>query len=246
MTTAQRLTQLAQLLDVTRLQDQDNSEQMELWLDSVQQAKLSPAALCIYPIYLPLLQAKKEWLNAQAIAKATVVNFPGGQLGSDEVCQQIAKARQQGADEIDCVLPYQDLMAGKIGSVKSFLIDVRQACGTAVLKVIIESGELITAQQVARATELTIDNGADFVKSSTGKVPVGLTDEAAQIILTVIAGADRDVGFKASGGVRTIEQGLSLIEMFQRITGREADAQRMRIGASGLFQELVRMQQSAD
>lgn len=240
MTTIQRLTQLVQLLDVTRLQDEDDSTQMELWLDSVQQAGLSPAALCIYPAFLPSLQARKSWLNATGIATATVVNFPGGQLGSDQVCQQIEDARQQGADEIDCVLPYQDLMAGKIGSVKSFLIDVRQACGPAVLKIIIESGELITAQQVARATELVVDCGADFVKSSTGKVPVGLTDEAAQIMLTVLAGADRVVGFKASGGVRTIEHGLALVDMYQSITGREANAKHLRIGASGLFQELVK------
>ncbi|MCH8538648.1 MAG: deoxyribose-phosphate aldolase [Alkalimonas sp.] len=240
MTTVQQLTQLAQLLDVTRLQDEDDTQQMELWLDSVQQTGLAPAALCIYPDFLPLLQARKQWLGDQKIARATVVNFPGGQLGSDQVCQQIEAARQRSADEIDCVLPYQDLMAGKIGAVKSFLIDVRQACGPMVLKIIIESGELITAQQVARATELVVDCGADFVKSSTGKVPVGLTDEAAQIMLTVLAGADRMVGFKASGGIRSIEHGLALVDMYQTITGREANAKHFRIGASGLFQELVK------
>lgn len=242
MTMPQQLTQLTQLLDVTRLQDDDDPEQMSLWLDSVQQSDLAPAALCIYPRFLSLLQARASWLSEKAIARATVVNFPGGQLGTEQVCQQIEAARELSADEIDCVLPYQDLMAGKIGAVKSFLIDVRQACGPAVLKVIIESGELITAQQVARATELVVDSGADFVKSSTGKVPVGLTDEAAQIILTVLAGADPVVGFKASGGIRSIEHGLTLVDMYQTITGREATAQNFRIGASSLFQELVAAQ----
>lgn len=236
----QRHKQLIQLMDVTRLQDNDQPLQMAKWLDSVQQRHASPAALCVYPTFLPLLAVRSDWLHAETIARATVVNFPAGQHGSEQVCQQIEDARRHGADEIDCVLPYQDLMAGKIGSVKNFLMDVRQASGTSLLKVIIESGELITAQQVAKATELVVDCGADFVKSSTGKVPVGLTDEAAQIMLTVLAGANRVVGFKASGGIRSIEQALALVDMYQAITGREANVQSMRIGASSLFQDVVK------
>src|SRR5690606_12448857 len=100
------------------------------------------------------------------------------------------------------------------------------------LKVIIESGELVTAQQVAKATELAIEGGADFVKTSTGKVPVGVTHEAARIMLTVIAAAQRDVGFKASGGIRTVAQALTLVQLYEDISGKVATSAGMRIGAS--------------
>ena len=111
--------------------------------------------------------------------------------------------------------------------------------GRFFLKIIIESGELSTAQQIIKATELVIDCGADFVKSSTGKVPVGITTEAARIMLTVIAAANRPVGFKASGGVRTIAQALELVQMYEEITGQLAKPELVRIGASALYQELI-------
>ncbi|MCC5824762.1 deoxyribose-phosphate aldolase [Alkalimonas sp.] len=243
MNTFERLSQMMSLLDVTRLQQPDSEEQMHRWLLPIAESGFRPAAICLYSEYLPLI-ANYPALVSSKVAAATVVNFPSGQQSADQVCLDIAAALSSGASEIDCVLPYQELMAGRIGGVKSFLLDVRQACGTALLKVIIESGELITCQQVAKATELVIDSGADFVKSSTGKVPVGLTDEAAEVMLTVIAGADRPVGFKASGGVRTIEHGLAFMQQFERITGRQAQPQTMRLGASTLFQELCNRLQS--
>lgn len=233
----ERLTQLMSLLDVTRLQQPDDVQGVRHWLQQVAQAKHQPAAICFYPEYLPLVAEFPAWQQSR-LGIATVVNFPSGQQSIDVVSQQITDALAAGATEIDCVLPYQELMAGKIGGVKSFLHDVRQATGSALLKVIIESGELITCQQVAKATELVIESQADFVKSSTGKVPVGLTDEAAEVMLTVIAGADRLVGFKASGGIRTLAQALALMEQYERITGRQAQPQSLRIGASTLFQEL--------
>lgn len=235
----EQLLQLMSLLDVTRLQDEDSPEQVQCWLEQLGQSGYMPAAICLYTDYLPLVRQLAAPLPT-AIAVATVVNFPGGQQSAEQVGQQIEQALAAGANEIDCVLPYQELMAGRIAGVKSFLQDVRHATGSAVLKVIIESGELVTSQQVAKATELVIDSGADFVKSSTGKVAVGLTDEAAEIMLTVIAGAGRPVGFKASGGIRTLEQGLGLMQKYQQIIGQAATPKRMRIGASALFQELVR------
>ena len=107
------------------------------------------------------------------------------------------------------------------------------------MKIIIESGELLTAQQVAKASELVIASGADFVKTSTGKVPVGCTLEAARIILTSIAAANRPVGFKASGGVKSVEQALQLVNMYEEITGKTAIKQGMRIGASSLLTDVL-------
>ncbi|CAM3867741.1 deoxyribose-phosphate aldolase [Rheinheimera salexigens] len=229
-----RLQQLVKLIDITRLDDADNISAFNDWLTTL--PTLAYAAYCVYPEYLPALLQHNTLLGSAQIA--TVVNFPTGDLATDTVCEQIEHAIQAGATEIDCVLPYKALMRGEHGAVTSFLYDIRQACGELCLKIIIESGELITAQQVAKATELAIQCGADFVKSSTGKVTFGVSEEAARIMLTVIAAADRTVGFKASGGVRTVEQAINLIQLYEQITGKIATSATMRIGASSLATEL--------
>jgi deoxyribose-phosphate aldolase len=234
MTNALRLQQLAKLLDITRLEDNDTEAAFGGWLNMV--PALPVAAYCVYPQFLATVLS---WSNRQSqSALATVVNFASGDLPIDQVCEQIQQAIILGATEIDCVLPYKALLRGEQGFVKNFLYDVRQASANSCLKIIIESGELVTAQQVARASELAIEGGADFVKTSTGKVAVGVTEEAARIILTVIAAANRDVGFKASGGVRTVEQALAFVQLYEEITGKIAISSGMRIGASSLAYEL--------
>lgn len=235
MTNVLRLQQLAKLLDITRLQDDETEQSFIDWLQTV--PALTPAAYCVYPRFLASLQ---QWpQRAQQVQIATVVNFPGAELAVDVVCEQIQQAKMAGATEIDCVLPYKALLRGEHGLVKSFLYDIRQTCDDTCLKVIIESGELITAQQVSKATELAIEGGADFVKTSTGKVATGVTLEAARIILTVIAAANRPVGFKASGGVRSIAQALELVQMYEDVTGQIATNSGMRIGASALANEVA-------
>ncbi|HAW93746.1 MULTISPECIES: deoxyribose-phosphate aldolase [unclassified Arsukibacterium] len=238
MTNRLRLLQLSKLLDVTRLNDADDTQQMAQWLEQLPQLPVAVAAYCVYPSYLTqvsLVSSESE----QPSNLATVVNFPDGNASLEVVCQQIDEALSAGASEIDCVIPYQALMRGEHQYVSTFLDGVRHACGAHCLKVIIESGELITAQQVAKATELAIEAGADFVKSSTGKVAVGITEEAARIMLTIIAAANRPVGFKASGGVRTVGQALQLIDLYEQITGITATSATMRIGASTLVSELA-------
>ncbi|MDX3773702.1 deoxyribose-phosphate aldolase [Chromatiaceae bacterium AAb-1] len=238
MTNPLRLLQLVKLLDVTRLTDDDSPEAFGDWLKSLPELAAPVACYCVYPDYIPLL---KTWLEQQKhfAGIATVVNFPAGELSAEQVTTQIIQAVQAGADEIDCVLPYQALLRGKQQQVREFLRVIRQATADKCLKVIIESGELITAQQISIATELAIEEGADFIKSSTGKVPVGITREAARIMLTVIANAGRPVGFKASGGVRSVEQALLLVDLYEELTGKSATKDSMRIGASALLHDLA-------
>lgn len=237
MTNQLKLQQLVKLLDLTRLTDNDQSDAMAIWLHQQAGAPISPAALCVYPEFLT---QTGQFVQQQGMSSklATVVNFPSGDASVELVSAEIANALALGADEIDCVLPYRQLLAGHCEQVSQFLKQVRQACQDKCLKVIIESGELITPQQIIKATELVIDSGADFVKSSTGKVAIGITLEAARNMLTVIAGAGRPVGFKASGGVRTVPQALELVAMYEQITGQLAQPELMRIGASTLFAEI--------
>lgn len=238
MAAAPRLLQIASLLDVTRLTDDDSSADVDHWLAALPRVPVSVAAYCVYPQFLAQTSSYIAH-NGFSSCLATVVNFPSGNIPVDEVLQQIEQVIAQGAQEIDCVLPYQALLRGEHGFVKHFLYDIRQACAGKCLKIIIESGELVTAQQIAKASELVIEGGADFVKTSTGKVPVGVTMEAARIILTVIAASERPVGFKASGGVRTLQQAEALTELYESVTGKQATAQRMRIGASAILTELA-------
>ena len=235
MTSLLRLQQLAKLLDVTRLQDDETDASFDSWTASL--PAISAAAYCVYPQYLMSLLNWPARQKQSAIA--TVVNFPTGDLPEEQVCQQIQQALSTGATEIDCVLPYKMLQRGEYDAVRSFLQSVRKACVDRCLKIIIESGELTTAQQITIASELVIDAGADFIKTSTGKVPIGVTEEATRLILTVIATAKREVGFKASGGVRTVEQALKIVELYEELTGKIALSSGLRIGASALVYELA-------
>ncbi len=240
MTNKLKLQQLLKLLDLTRLNDEDNQAAMAQWLVQTAQPSAVPAAFCVYPEYIQ--QTLHHLSDSQMSAElATVVNFPKGDSSITAVTAEISKALALGATEIDCVLPYKQLLAGEIAAVSEFLSAVRAACGETCLKVIIESGELVTPQQIIKATELCVQVGADFVKTSTGKVPVGVTVEAARAILTVIAASERFVGFKASGGVKTVAQALELVQLYEDITGRLASAEGMRIGASALLVELQQL-----
>ena len=237
MTSPLRLLQLLKLLDVTRLQEGDDEQQLRQWLASLPTTAAPVAAFCVYPQFLTLT-ANYIRTQSPAVMLATVVNFPAGNQPLATVLAEIDAALAAGATEIDCVLPYQTLLSGDETTVLQFLSAVRQACAGVCLKVIVESGELVTAQQITKATELVIASGADFVKTSTGKVPVGVTLEAARIILTSIAAADRAVGFKASGGVKTVAQALQLVDLYEEVTGKSARSDGLRIGASTLLTEL--------
>ncbi|MCF4009749.1 deoxyribose-phosphate aldolase [Rheinheimera sp. UJ63] len=232
-----RLLQLLKLLDVTRLQDNDDQRQMTDWLAQLPVTPAPVAALCVYPEFLAEAREHITQSN-ETVALATVVNFPTGDQPLSTVLADIATALQASATEIDCVLPYQTLLSGKETEVAQFLAAVREASQGLCLKIIIESGELLTAQQITKASELVIDSGAEFIKTSTGKVPVGVTLEAAKIILTSIAAADRSVGFKASGGVKTVEQALEIVSLYEQVTGKTAQSEGLRIGASTLLTEL--------
>ena len=131
-----------------------------------------------------------------------------------------ASALAAGADEIDVVLPYPAWLAGNTEAAVDVLAVVRQEAGGRTMKVIIESGELPGPSSIDRAALLAIDCGADFVKTSTGKTPVSATPEAAEIILEAISVSGRPVGFKASGGIRTLADAADLPRPRRRDHGR--------------------------
>jgi deoxyribose-phosphate aldolase len=160
--------------------------------------------------------------------------------GSADTARAVADARaivDAGAQEVDVVIPYRQLDAAP-----ALLAAVRRACVGLRLKVILETGELADAQQVALACRIALDAGADFLKTSTGKVRVNATPQAARVLLQAIAhdpGARQRVGFKPAGGIRTVADAQLYMTLVREILGDTAlSPRRFRIGASGLLDDI--------
>jgi deoxyribose-phosphate aldolase len=188
----------------------------------------SVAAVCIYPEFV-----SKTWalLMNTPIKIATVVNFPYGDESRNKINKTIQQAILDGASEIDMVIPHSN----PAETIKYSKI----LCGDkAILKIILETGKLFPIQ-IQKLSEIAIENGADFIKTSTGKKNIGATPEAARIILEVIKDSQKSVGFKASGGIRTLEQARIYINLVKEILGENAfNPKQFRMGASTLLENI--------
>ena len=157
---------------------------------------------------------------------ATVTNFPHGNDDIEIALAETNAAIAYGADDVDVVFPYRALMAGNTQVGFDMVKACKDACAkhNVLLKVIIESGELKDPALIRQASEIAIKAGADFIKTSTGKVPVNATPETAEIMMTVIRdmGVGKTVGFKPAGGVRTAEEAAQYLAMAAPIIHKSA------------------------
>jgi deoxyribose-phosphate aldolase len=209
-------------LDLTDLNDDCDAAAIARLCGRAVTAHGPVPAVCIWPRFIA--QAK-PLLAGTGVKIATVVNFPGGDEPPEKVEADIRAALADGADEIDLVLPYRALIAGPPG---------------ATLKVILETGELRDPGLIEHAARLAIGGGADFIKTSTGKVETNATPEAARIMLGVIAGSDRPVGFKPAGGIRTVEDAAEYLALADEFMGTGwATAASFRFGASGVLDAIL-------
>lgn len=224
-------------LDLTSLNDTD-TEQTIIDLCAKSHGGFGhTAAVCVWPRFVAL--AKKE-LAGTPVRIATVVNFPHGSTDVEATVAETTQAIKDGADEIDVVLPYKAFMSGDKAAAKALLTATRAACGDKTMKVIIESGVLAHADLIAEASKLSIECGADFIKTSTGKTSVSATPEAANVMLEVIRDSGKPVGFKASGGVKTTAQAGEYMALADKIMGPEwISLMTFRFGASGLRDALI-------
>lgn len=229
------------LMDLTSLTDTETDQDI---IDLCKQAK-SPAgetaAICIFPRFIPLAKKALKAQQTPQVKIATVTNFPHGNDDIDIALAETKAAVAYGADEVDLVFPYRALMQGNENIGFDMVKVCKQACeGSARLKVIIETGELISETLIRKASEIAINAGADFIKTSTGKVPVNATPTSAQIMLEVIKQKNTAVGFKPAGGVRTAEDAAIYLDLADNILGEEwADANHFRFGASSLLTSLL-------
>lgn len=231
------------LMDLTTLNDDDTDARIIELCKSAKTPVGNTAAICIYPRFIPIAKKQLRLQGTPEIRVVTVTNFPEGHDDIDIAVAETRAAIEYGADEVDVVFPYRALMAGNERVGFELVKRCKEACGDTPLKVIIESGELKSEALIRQASELAIRAGADIIKTSTGKVPVNATLEAAEVMLGVIRelGVERSVGFKASGGVQTAEEAQQYLAMVDRLFGAEWADNMMhyRFGASSLLTNLL-------
>jgi deoxyribose-phosphate aldolase len=195
------------------------------------------AAVCVWPQFVGIA---RRVLKGNDVKIATVVNFPAGGTHVGRITSDVAEALSDGADEIDLVMPWKAFLEGDTEIAAEMIGEVKAACEGKMLKVILESGAFPDQASLQRACELAITAGADFLKTSTGKIEISATPEAAQTILETIKASSRPIGFKASGGIRTLAEARIYLEQADKIMGpRWATPKTFRFGASSLHGVLI-------
>jgi len=240
---AELLQKMLGLLDLTSLNATDTEESIAVFCEKAQTPFGHVAAVCVYPQFIRLAAAQ---FAGTPIKVATVVNFPAGTDSVESVLLEIGRALQDGTHEIDVVFPYHRYLAGERQQAQYFVSSCKAACGENVcLKVILETGALNDPTIIADASSDALIAGADFIKTSTGKIPEGATLEAAAIMLLAIqrVGPElkRRIGVKISGGIRGLHQAAQYIELADTIMGRDfLTPTTFRIGASKLLDEIMK------
>ena len=202
----------------------------------------SVAAVCVYPNLVPVA---KQALSGTSVKVASVATaFPSGLSSLDVKLADTAAALESGADEIDMVIDRGAFLSGDEGTVFAEIGAVKQLCGNAHLKVILETGELGTYDNSRRASDLALEAGADVIKTSTGKVGTNATFPTALVMCEAIRDFARRTGerrgLKVAGGVRNTKQALTYLVIVKETLGDAwLTPDRFRIGASSLLDDLL-------
>ncbi len=203
----------------------------------------STAAICVYPNLVPVARERLDGSGVKVAAVAT--GFPSGQYPTKLKVNDVRSAIQLGAEEIDMVIDRGAFLSGRYAKVYDEVVKVKEACGDDVhLKVILETGELGTYDNVRRATLLAIAGGADFVKTSTGKINPAATLPVALCMLEAVRDVyeetGRRIGFKAAGGIRQAKQAIQHLVLVHETLGPEwLTPDLYRLGASTLLNDIL-------
>ncbi len=202
----------------------------------------SCAAVCVYPSLIGVVREALEGTGVKAASVATA--FPSGQAALEVKLHDAEQAVAAGAEEIDMVISRDAFLSGDDTRVMEEIVRVREACGEAHLKVILETAELGSYEHVRHASLLAMEAGADFIKTSTGKAASGATPGVTLVMLEAIRDyaerSGRAVGMKAAGGVSTSKAALHRLVLVKETLGDDwLTADRFRIGASSLLNDLL-------
>jgi deoxyribose-phosphate aldolase len=224
------------LVDLTSLNDDDTPDRIAALCEQAVTPAGHVAAVCVYA---PFVRQCVYALRGTGVKIATVANFPQGALDVAAVRAEVEREVADGAHEVDVVLPYTAYAAGDRDGPLEVVRAAREAAASVTLKVILETGRLDSAELIRAAASDALAAGADFVKTSTGKLTPGATLEAARPMLETIRASGHG-GFKAAGGVRTAEEAGRYLALADEVLGKEwATPDTFRFGASSLLADLV-------
>ena len=242
------LDAIISMIDLTTLEGADTAERVASMCDKARRpdpndpSAPSVAAVCVYP---DLVAGAKSRLAGSSVAVAAVATaFPSGRASLAVKLLDVADAVAAGADEIDMVIDRGAFLSGRLGQVFDEIVAVKSACGTAHLKVILETGELATYDNVRRASWLAMLAGADCIKTSTGKVSVAATPPVALVMLEAVRdfaeSTGRLVGVKVAGGIRSAKDAIRYLVIVNETAGSAwMSPELFRFGASSLLNDVL-------
>ena len=234
-------------IDLTSLKETDTEEEIRSMVEKVNNFEENfpdipnVGAICVFP---SMVSTVKATLTEPVGIAAVSAGFPASQTFIEVKVAETAMCVMEGATEIDVVISVGKFLAGKYDEVFEELTEIKSACRDAHLKVILETGALKTAANIKKASVLAMAAGADFIKTSTGKIPVAATPEATFIMCTAIKDWNEKtgakVGYKPAGGIATAEDAVKHYTLVKEILGDEWLNNKMfRFGASSLANKLL-------
>ena len=242
------LKEIYSCLDLTTLKCTDNAESVLAFTEKVNELDethpdlKNVAAICVYPNFAGIVS---QSLEVEGVEIACVSGgFPSSQTFPEVKIAETALALKEGATEIDIVMSVGKFLSGDYEGVCDEIQELKDLCGDKSLKVILETGALKSAENIKKASILSMYSGADFIKTSTGKEAPGATPEAAFVMCKAIkeyyAKSGRKVGFKAAGGITNIEDALLYYNIVEDVLGKEwLNSKLFRIGTSRLASTLL-------
>jgi deoxyribose-phosphate aldolase len=244
----QALELAVRMMDLTTLEGADTPGKVAALCskairpDPVDTSVPSVAAVCVYPNLVPTAKTRLQGSSVKVASVATA--FPSGQSPLDVKLADVREAVELGADEVDMVIDRGAFLSGRYAKVYDEVVKVKEACGDAHLKVILETGELGTYDNVRRASLLAMAAGADFIKTSTGKINPAATLPVALCMLEAVRDVyeetGRVVGFKPAGGIRASKQAIQHLVLVHETVGEEwLTPDRYRFGASSLLNDVL-------
>ena len=200
------------------------------------------AAICVYPTMVPIAKKALEGTGINVASVATA--FPSGMADINAKLDEVKSVVDAGADEVDMVISRGKFLSGDYDYVSDEISQVKDACGKAHLKVILETGELVTLDNVQLASDIAMEAGADFIKTSTGKVSPAATPPVVLTMLEAIRDfqtkTGKKIGMKPAGGIGTAKQAIQYLVMIKETLGEDwLSPDLFRFGASSLANDIL-------
>jgi deoxyribose-phosphate aldolase len=245
----QGLRWVVSMTDLTTLEGKDSPETVQALCRKALRPSVgvdgipSVAAVCVYPAFVA--QAKKCVAGSGVQVASVATSFPSGQAPLEIRLEEVRQVVSDGADEVDMVISRGAFLAGDLRRVFDEIAAVKEACASAHLKVILETGELETYDNVRTASDLAIQAGADFIKTSTGKISPAATMGVTLVMLEAIRdhflSTGNMIGMKPAGGIRTAKEALHYLVMVKETLGDAwLSPKWFRFGASSLLDDVLR------